>query len=241
MENGELRVENVNEVSLAYISDQSKYSEELRSFDKFAHTYGEYNVIQKKIIKKYLPLVKNRVVDLGCGSEGLCKYKDFEFYLGIDRSEEMLRFNPCNTIKADFNTKECFEILKRYNFKQLISFSALQWADDLEFVFKEIKRLNKEYIIAIFTSNTFKSLHNYLQINSPIHSKETILHSSKILNPSKIEILEYKLHFDNPLEMLKYIKLSGVKGNVKVSPSKLKRFIKEFPFSKLEFEIVVIS
>ena len=153
----------------------------------------------------------------------------------------MLRFNPCNTIKADFNTKECFEILKRYNFKQLISFSALQWADDLEFVFKEIKRLNKEYIIAIFTSNTFKSLHNYLQINSPIHSKETILHSSKILNPSKIEILEYKLHFDNPLEMLKYIKLSGVKGDVKVNPFKLKRFIKEFPFSKLEFEVIVIS
>ena len=55
------------------------------------------------------------VVDLGCGSEGLCKYKDFEFYLGIDRSEEMLRFNPCNTIKADFNTKECFEILKKYD------------------------------------------------------------------------------------------------------------------------------
>jgi malonyl-CoA O-methyltransferase len=39
------------------------------SFDKFAHTYGEYNVIKKKIIKKYLPLVKNRVVDLGCESE----------------------------------------------------------------------------------------------------------------------------------------------------------------------------
>ena len=75
------------------------------SFDKFAYTYGEYNVIQKKIIKKYLPLVKNKVVDLGCGSEGLCKYKDFEFYLGVDRSEEMLRFNPCNTIKADLTLK----------------------------------------------------------------------------------------------------------------------------------------
>ena len=233
-------VENVSEVNSAYISEQSKYSEELRSFDKFAHTYGKYNVIQKKIIKKYLPLVKNRVVDLGCGSEGLCKYKDFEFYLGVDRSEKMLRFNPCNTIKADFNTKECFEILKRYDFEQLISFSALQWADNLEFVFKEIKKLKKEYILAIFTSNTFKSLHNYLQIDSPIHSKEMILHYSKILNPSKVEILKYKLHFDNPLEMLRYIKFSGVKGNVKVSPVKLKRFIKEFPFNSLEFEVVVL-
>jgi malonyl-CoA O-methyltransferase len=210
------------------------------SFDKFAYTYGEYNVIQKKIIKKYLPLVKNRVVDLGCGSEGLCKYKNFEFYLGIDRSEEMLRFNPCNTIKTDFNTKECFEILKRYDFEQLVSFSALQWAKDLEFAFKEIKNLNKEYFLAIFTSNTFKSLHNYLQIESPIYSKEAILHSSKILNPSKIEISGYELHFNDPLEMLRYIKFSGVKGDVKVSPFKLKRFIKEFPFNSLEFEIVVL-
>jgi malonyl-CoA O-methyltransferase len=209
-------------------------------FDKFAHTYGEFNVIQKRIIKKYLHLIKNRVVDLGCGSEGLCKYKEFEFYLGIDRSEEMLKFNPCNTIKSDFNTKECFDVLKRYDFKQLISFSALQWADDLEFVFREIKKLKKQYILAIFTSNTFKSLHDYLQINSPIYSKETILHISKILNPSKIEILEYKLRFDNPFEMLRYIKFSGVKGDVKVSPSKLKRFIKMFPFDELEFEIVVL-
>ena len=180
------------------------------------------------------------MIDLGCGSEGLCKYKNFEFYLGIDKSEEMLKLNPCNTIKADFNTKECFEILKKYDFEQLISFSALQWADDLEFVFKEIKSLNKEYVLAIFTSNTFKSLHNYLQIDSPIHSKDTILHTSKILNPKKIEILRYKLLFDSPLEMLKYIKLSGVKGDVKVNPFKLKRFIKEFPFSELEFEVVVL-
>jgi malonyl-CoA O-methyltransferase len=235
-----LIVENVSEVNSAYISEQSKYSEELRSFDKFAHTYGEYNIIQKKIIKKYLPLVKNKVVDLGCGSEGLCKYKDFEFYLGVDRSEEMLKLNPCNTIKADFNTKECFEILKKYDFEQLISFSALQWADDLEFVFREIKSLNKEFILAIFTSNTFKSLHNYLQIDSPIYSKEMILHISKILNPSNVEILEYKLYFDNPVEMLRYIKFSGVKGNVKVSPVKLKCFIKEFPFNSLEFEVVVL-
>ena len=240
MENGELRIKNVGEVMPVDTSDQSNSREKLRSFDKFAHTYGEYNVIQKKIIKKYLPLVKNGVVDLGCGSEGLCKYKDFDFYLGMDRSEEMLKLNPCNTIKADFNTKECFEILKKYDFEQLISFSALQWADDLEFVFREIKSLNKEYILAIFTSNTFKSLHNYLQIDSPIHSKEKILKFSKILNPSNVEILKYKLHFDNPLEMLRYIKFSGVKGNVKVNPFKLKRFLKEFPFNSLEFEVVVL-
>ena len=111
----------------------------LKSFEKFAYTYGRYNIIQKNIIKKYLPFIGSKVIDLGCGSEGLCKYKNFDFYLGIDNSENMLKLNPCDTIKLDFNTKECFETIKRYDFKQIVSFSALQWADDLGFVFGEIK------------------------------------------------------------------------------------------------------
>ncbi|ACM92622.1 putative methyl transferase [Nautilia profundicola AmH] len=213
----------------------------LRSFDRFAHTYGQYNVIQKKIIKKYLPFLKNRVVDLGCGSEGLCKYKEFEFYLGIDTSEEMLKRNPCNTLKADFNDKKCFEQIKKYYFDQIVSFSALQWADDLEFVFGEIKKLKKEYLLAIFTSKTFKSLHKVLGIKSPIYSEEKILKASTILKPKSIEKLYYEMSFETPKELLEYIKFSGVSGNTKADVCKLKNFIKNFPVKYLEFEVLVIK
>jgi len=215
-------------------------NENLSGFDRFAHTYGDYNVIQKKIIKKYLPFVKNRVVDLGSGSEGLCKYKNFDFYLGIDASEEMLKRNPCNTLKADFNTKECFELIKRYDFEQVVSFSALQWADDLEFVFREIKNLKKDYLLAVFTSNTFKSLHRYLEINSPICSEEEILKACNILKPKKIEKFYYEMSFYSPKELLEYIKFSGVSGNVKVSPVKIRNFLKNFYVDFLEFEVIVI-
>ena len=213
----------------------------MSGFDRFAHTYGEYNVIQKKIIKKYLPFIKNRVVDLGSGSEGLCRYKNFDFYLGIDASEEMLKRNPCNTLKADFNTKECFELIKRYDFEQIVSFSALQWADDLEFVFREIKDLKKDYLLAVFTSNTFKSLHKYLEINSPICSKKEILKACNVLKPKKIERLYYEMTFSSPKELLNYIKFSGVSGNVETNLYKLKKFIKNFPVKHLEFEVVVIN
>jgi len=212
----------------------------LTSFNKFAHTYGEYNVIQKRIIKKYLPFVKNRIVDLGCGSEGLCVYKKFDFYLGVDASEEMLKRNPCNTLKADFNTKKCFELIKKYDFDQIVSFSALQWADDLEFVFREIKNLKKEYLLAIFTSNTFKSLHKFLGVNSPIVSKERLIEASKILEPTHLEILSYEMSFKSPKELLEYIKYSGVGGNVRVSPAKIREFLKKFPVDFLEFEIAVL-
>ena len=212
----------------------------LRGFDRFAHTYGEYNVVQKKIIKKYLPLLKNRVVDLGCGSEGLCKYKTFDFYLGIDNSEEMLKRNPCNTLKADFNNKECFKLIKKYDFEQIVSFSALQWSKDLNFVFSQIKRLNKEYLLAVFTSNTFKGLHNFLGVKSPIFSKDEILKNTELLKPSDVEILHYEMGFSNPKEMLEYIKFSGVGGNVRVSPAKIREFLRKFPVNYLEFEIIVL-
>ena len=213
----------------------------ISSFNRFAHTYAQYNVIQKKIIKKYLPFVKNRIVDLGCGSEGLCKYKNFEFYLGIDSSEEMLKRNPCNTIKSDFNKKECYELVKKQKFEQIVSFSALQWAESLEFVFKEIKNLKRDYLLAIFTSNTFKSLHEYLGIDSPICSEDEVLKACEILKPKDIEKLYYEMSFSSPKELLEYIKYSGVSGNVKTNVCKLKKFLKNFPVKHLEFEVIVIK
>jgi len=211
----------------------------IESFNKFATTYSSYNIIQKRVIKKYIHSLHSKIVDLGCGSEGLCKYRDFDFYLGIDNSENMLKLNPCNTLRLDFNKKECFEIIKNYDFSQIVSFSALQWADDLEFVFREIKYLNKDFLLAIFTSNTFKSLHKELNITSPIYSKQEILEYSRILKP-QIEILNYKLYFSSPKEMFEYIKYSGVNSKVRANIRNIKRFFKEFPINFLEFEIVVL-
>jgi malonyl-CoA O-methyltransferase len=209
-------------------------------FDKFAYTYQKYNIIQKEIIKYSLKFLNSKIIDLGCGSEGLCKYKKFDFYLGIDNSPKMLRLNPCNTLLLDFNTKECFETIKKYDFNQIVSLSALQWAKDLNFIFNEIKQLKKSYFFAIFTSNTFKSLHNFLDISSPIYSKEEILNYANILNP-KIEILNKTLFFKTPKELLNYIKYSGVKGKTKANISKLKKFYKYFPINKLEFEIIILK
>jgi len=178
-------------------------------------------------------------VDLGCGSVGLCKYKEFEFYLGFDISKEMLKLNPCNVKYGDFNEKEFFESLKKYDFEQFVSFSSLQWAKDLEFIFKEVAKSKKNYLFAIFTSNTFKSLHDFLKIKSPIYEKEKILKYAEILKP-KVEIINYKLTFESPKQMLNYIKYSGVKGEVNASICALKKFYKTFPVNFLEFEIVVL-
>ena len=182
-----------------------------KEFSKFAKNYAQKNIIQKQIIKKYSNILNHKnILDLGCGNGSLFEFVIPKHYIGIDFSEEMLKLHPHKNIyNLDFNTKECWEFIKKQNFDILVSFSALQWANDLNFIFKNIKTLNKSFILAIFTSNTFKTIHKIAKISSPIHSKQEILEKSKILNP-KIEILNYTLEFNNKMEMFRYIKKSGV-------------------------------
>jgi malonyl-CoA O-methyltransferase len=214
-----------------------------REFSKYANEYQKLNIIQKKIIQKISPLLENKnILDLGCGNGSLLEFSKPKNYIGIDFSEEMLKLNPSkNLYNLDFNTQKCWDFINKQNFDILVSLSALQWAENLEFIFTNIKNLNKNYILAIFTSNTFKTLHKTANITSPIHSKEEILEKSKILNP-KIEIINYQLEFENSLEMLRYIKKSGVSsGEKKLSYKEIKRVIENYPFNYLEFEIVILK
>jgi malonyl-CoA O-methyltransferase len=214
-----------------------------REFSKYANEYKKLNIIQKKIIKRVAPLLDNQnILDLGCGNGAILEFVNPKNYTGIDFSEEMLKLHPSKNIyNFDFNTNECWEFIKKQNFDILVSLSALQWAENLEFIFTNIKNLNKNYILAIFTSNTFKTLHKTANITSPIHSKKEILEKSRILNP-KIEIINYQLEFENSLEMLRYIKKSGVSsGEKKLSYKEIKRVIENYPFNYLEFEIVILK
>ena len=212
------------------------------NFSKYANEYQKLNIIQKKIIQKISPLIANQnILDLGCGNGSLLEFAKPKNYIGIDFSEKMLKLHPSkNVYNFDFNTPICWEFIQKQNFDILISLSALQWAKDLEFIFTNIKSLNKKFILAIFTSNTFKSLHNKLNLTSPIHSKEEILKTSKILNP-EIEVLNYELEFKNPLEMLRYIKKSGVGANKQKATLKDMKKLLNSNLKKLEFEVIILK
>jgi malonyl-CoA O-methyltransferase len=214
-----------------------------REFSKYANEYQKLNIIQKKIIQKISPLLENKnILDLGCGNGSLLEFSKPKNYIGIDFSEEMLKLNPSkNVYNFDFNTQKCWDFINKQNFDILVSLSALQWAKDLNFIFKNIKKLDKKYVLAIFTSNTFKTLHKTANIISPIHSKEEIIKDSHILNP-QIEIINYELEFKNALEMLRYIKKSGVSaGERKLSYKEVMKVIKDYPLNYLEFEVIILK
>lgn len=219
-------------------------------FSRYAQSYDKYNIIQKKVIKHLLNRVKSKpkkILDIGCGRGGVYNEIDWDFnyFLGIDFAKEMLRFHPTSEkielICADFNKADIFYELKNRDFDFIFSSSALQWSDDLEEVFKNIKALNRPFALAIFTDGTFKTLHKTANVEPLLKSSEYIKALNEKYFGVEFEIKRYSLKFDSTIEALGYIKKSGVSGSRGVLSYKdSKRLINEYPLSYLEFEVAFI-
>jgi len=220
-------------------------------FSKNALTYKKNNFIQEKVIEKLLSLITvkpKNILDLGCGDGALCRKIDWEFehFTGIDFAPGMLELHPksekIEAIYGDFNDKTLFENLKTYEYDFLFSASALQWAEDLEIVFKHINSLEVPFALAIFTSSTFKTLNKTAGINSFLRSSDDIKDLQKKYLGGSFEIVKYKLEFKTVRDMFRYIKESGVSGSRNVLNYKdMKRLMKEYPLNYLEFEVAFIS
>ena len=222
-------------------------------FDKSALSYEKYSKIQSlgaKILVDELKSPINTIIDLGCGSgrvykELLNKNIEFNSFYGIDFSQKMLNLHPksknVELIVGDFNKIELFDKLKSLKADILLSASALQWAKDLDFTFRECSKSAKMGYFFIFSSKTFNTLHKTIGINSPIWDKEEIIASFKrYYKPKKIKKLNHNVEFSNTLEMLRYIKKSGVSGGLNLSYKKMKYLLKNYPLNYLEFETLLL-
>ena len=217
-------------------------------FSRFASSYKELNVIQQEVARKVATNLPNNisVVDLGCGNGTIKQFKNFKHYYGIDFSKAMLNLhkNDNNTTlkELDFNSQECFDYIKSLKFDYLISLSALQWAMDLDFIFQNIALLKKPFFIALFTSNTFKTVHKIANISSPIHSKSEILAIATKYFDFNYHMENYNLEFSNKMDMFRYIKKSGVSARRNILSYKTtKNLIKEYPLNYLEFEVIFLK
>jgi malonyl-CoA O-methyltransferase len=219
-------------------------------FSKHAVEYDTYNVIQNRVIKKLLSHVHQKpknILDLGCGNGSLCKAIDWEYehFTGVDFAPGMLELHPksdkIECIYGDFNDKTLFENLLTYRYDYIFSASALQWADDLDMVFKSIKNLNAPIAFAIFTSNTFKTINETASINSILRSADEVNELQKKHFNANYEVVNYKLEFESTRDMFRYIKKSGVSGSRKVLNYKeSKKLLNDYPVNYLEFEVAFI-
>jgi malonyl-CoA O-methyltransferase len=219
-------------------------------FSKHAKHYDSYSVIQNKVIKRLLKKIKYKpknILDLGCGNGALYKSIEFNYkhFTGVDFAPGMLELHPkaknCECIYGDFNDKTLFENLLTYRYDYIFSASALQWAQNLDMVFQNIKSLNAPVSLAIFTKNTFKTINKTAGLTPILRSAKEIDELQKKYFDADFEVVEYKLEFESTRDMFKYIKKSGVSASRKVlSYKETKKLMKEYPINYLEFEVVFI-
>lgn len=223
-------------------------------FSRFANLYDRYNIIQSKVAKRVTSKIDikncNRVLDIGCGSgliyKNIINTINFKKFIALDFSKEMLDIHPTSKniekIYFDFNNREDFNILERDSYDFVISSSALQWSRDLDMTLGEISRLSNIFYFSIFTSGTFRTLHQIAGIKSPIYSKEEIEETINRYYSSSLELINYNLEFSNVYEMLHYIKRSGVSGGKReLTYIDIKNIIKNYPLNYLEFEVLFIK
>jgi len=220
----------------------------LKEFSRFANSYDRLNIIQKDIAKELVRRLDrdyNTILDIGCGTGEIYKniiQNDIKFnkFIGIDISQEMLDIHPKGSrvelkqLSFDDKIEDKFDIV--------ISSSALQWSSDLDYTLNNISKLSNRFLFAIFTSNTFKSIHKLANIDSPIYPKEYLTDKIDNYFNASYTTLSYKLYFQNSYDMLKYIKESGVNGGgKKLSFKEIKNIVNNYPFKYLEFEILIVE
>jgi len=219
-------------------------------FSKYAEHYGSRNVIQNRVADKltsYIIGEPKKILDLGCGRGAVCKniLWNYDSFTALDFAPGMLELHPASqtikTIHGDFNSSSLFEELSEDDYDYIVSASALQWADDLESVFQSIKKLDAPIALAIFTSNTFKTLNTTASLHSILKSAEEINTLQKRYFNAAFEVVNYKLEFESTREMFRYIKQSGVSGSRKVLDYKqTKKLMRDYPVNFLEFEVAFI-
>jgi len=220
-------------------------------FSKYATYYGSYNIIQNQVVEKLLGHINTkpkRVLDLGCGSGAVLEKIEWmlEHFVGVDFALGMLELHPkadyIECIYGNFNDDMLFEHLQTYIFDYVISASALQWADDLDHVMKNIAALNAPVGLAIFTAGTFKTLNKTASLEPLLRSRKEIKDlQKKYFSDAAFEVVKYTLEFESVREMFRYIKKSGVSGSRRaLSYKETKKLMDEYPLNYLEFEVAFI-
>ncbi|MDD5053214.1 MAG: methyltransferase domain-containing protein [Sulfuricurvum sp.] len=220
-------------------------------FSRYAAEYGSRNVIQRHVAEKLIASTSDKpktILDLGCGSGTLYSLIDWEveYFVGVDFSASMLEHHPSSLnvelILGDFNDPSLFERLRSKRYDRLYSASALQWAEDLDGVFKSLASLNTPMSLVIFTAGTFKTLHECAGVTPLLRSSDEVISIAEKYVDAHYEVLHTTLEFDSVREMFRYIKRSGVSGGRRVLDfAQTKKLMESYPLDYLEFEVVFIT
>jgi len=187
-------------------------------FSKHAKEYNSNNIIQQIVSKaliRELEFEPKRILELGCGSGQVFKNIEFKFdyYKAIDFSLQMCEEHPkadnLEVVCLNFDTDEFEKNIQNEKYDMVLSSSALQWSKDLRRVIKILSNSSDKISMVLFTSNTFKTIFEITEKNSPILDIDSITKSFQDIYNCEFEVLNYKLEFDSKqrVSLLKAVKV----------------------------------
>ncbi len=202
-----------------------------KRFQKSLKTYNDNAVVQKILAKKLVDLLPEKkfasILEIGCGSGILTKiinskYKPKKYFLN-DIVQDCENFIDEILSEKTFICGDIDEICINETFDLIISNAALQWSENLKNTLEKLSNmLNKGGILAfsIFAKDNFPEIKDVLNTSLDYQDPQ-IFSELKVfyLNPEV-------LWFDNPKDVLKHLKLTGVNALKQEiwSKSKLKNF-----------------
>jgi malonyl-CoA O-methyltransferase len=215
-------------------------------FSRRAHSYKEYNIIQKAVAKKLVSSIDTKpksILDLGCGSGAVYELIEWEVqsFTGIDKADQMCKLHPkadhIRLLHEDFENLTLLERLGKFD--MVISASAIQWAKDRDALFRQIAKMADEIAFAIFTDGTFRTIYEMTKMKRFLPEKNQLIKQLENYFDIVWEVENYRLEFPDNLSKFRYIKHSGVSGGTrKLSVKQTRDLIRDYPHSYLEFEVL---
>jgi len=199
-----------------------------KHFQKSIHKYSENALVQKimaeKLAAQIVPPQQADVLEIGAGAglltERLAKI-NYKNYFANDLVAQSELYVKKYVPQAKFFCGDFRRIKFRQKFDLIASNAVFQWFDDFEKTIQVCKNyLNNDGILAFstFSPENFKEFRAVsgltLDYKSAGEITEILKKDFEILH---IENFEYKMNFNNPLEILAHMKNTGVNS---LSPNK---------------------
>lgn len=252
------------------------------SFNKMSRSYAKNCALQNEVAKVLVEFCdeflrnSRKIIDLGAGSGNIAKNlgdKQIDFFLAIDNAPNMIALHPQNLpyiarMKLLCRDFEDYDFSDDYDL--VLSSSALQWAKDLDLLFKrlvdsaqksqkssescESKNLReskksresseskpKRFAFAIFTRESLSTLHAFLGTTSPLKSATEILAITQKYFCAESKTQRFSLNFSTHDEFLAYLKNGGLLGGGNLSFAQKKRLRFGAPFVSADFEVLFVK
>ncbi len=241
------------------------------SFNKMSHSYAKNCALQNEVAKVLVEFCddflcdSHKIIDLGAGSGNIANNlgdRQIDFFLAIDNAPNMLTLHPQNLPHIARIKRLCCDF-EDYDFSDecdlVLSSSALQWAKDLDLLFKRLvdsaqKSQNlceslesseshkpKRFAFAIFTSKSLHELHAFLGTASPLKSATEILTIAQKYFCVESKMQRFILNFSTRDEFLAYLKNGGLLGGGNLSFAQKKRLRFGAPFLSADFEVLFLK